>query len=114
VKPTVKFRGGERSVNTAANRCPGWPPYLRSVAVTANLDWQRSARCRGAAGHDFYPPLGGERSGERRARELRAKAVCGPCPVRAECLDHAVRSGERHGVWGGLTSDERRARRQTA
>jgi WhiB family redox-sensing transcriptional regulator len=45
---------------------------------------------------------------------LRAKAVCESCPVRAECLNHAVRAGERYGVWGGLTSDERLAWRQTA
>ena len=74
--------------------------------VTGNLQWQRAALCRGEAGRDFYPPFGGERKRDRKARELRAKAVCESCPVRAECLDHAVSSGERYGVWGGLTSDE--------
>jgi WhiB family redox-sensing transcriptional regulator len=88
--------------------------FLPSIAVTANLHWQRFARCRGDAGRDFYPPFGGEGKRDRRARELRAKTVCGSCPVRAECLDHAVKSGERHGVWGGLTSDERLAWRHTA
>jgi WhiB family redox-sensing transcriptional regulator len=75
--------------------------------VTGNLNWQRSARCRGALGRDFYPPFGGDVKRDRRARELRAKTVCELCPVRAECLDHAIRVGERYGVWGGLTSDER-------
>jgi WhiB family redox-sensing transcriptional regulator len=40
--------------------------------------------------------------------------VCESCPVRAECLDHAVSAGERYGVWGGLTSDERSTWRRTA
>jgi WhiB family redox-sensing transcriptional regulator len=108
------FPGDEPCVNTAQRRCPRPPLYLPSVAVTAHLDWQRSARCRGEAGRDFYPPFGGERRRDRGARELRAKAVCDSCPVRVDCLDHAVRSGERYGVWGGLTSDERLAWRQTA
>jgi WhiB family transcriptional regulator, redox-sensing transcriptional regulator len=85
-----------------------------SRVVTGNLEWQRAALCRGEAGRDFYPPFGGERKRDRKARELRAKAVCEGCPVRAECLDHAVNSGERYGVWGGLTSDERLIWRRTA
>ncbi len=36
-----------------------------------------------------------------------AKAVCAPCPVRLECLDHAIAEGERFGVWGGLSVRER-------
>ena len=82
--------------------------------VTGNLDWQRGARCRGDAGRDFYPPFSGERKRDRVAREVRAKAVCATCPVRAQCLDHAVSVGERYGVWGGLTADERLTWRRTA
>lgn len=82
--------------------------------VTGSLTWQRRASCRGGAGRDFYPPFGGERKRDRKARELRAKAVCESCPVRIECLDHAVRCGERYGVWGGLTSDERLTWRHSA
>ena len=82
--------------------------------VTGNLQWQRAALCRGDAGRDFYPPFGGERKRDRKARELRAKAVCESCPARPECLDHAVSSGERYGVWGGLTSDERLTWRRSA
>ena len=31
----------------------------------------------------------------------RAKALCGHCPIQAECLAGAVRRGEPWGVWGG-------------
>lgn len=31
----------------------------------------------------------------------RAKALCGECPIRAECLAGAVRREEPWGVWGG-------------
>ncbi len=30
-----------------------------------------------------------------------AKLVCGPCPVREECLAGALARREPHGVWGG-------------
>lgn len=31
----------------------------------------------------------------------RAKALCGACPIQAECLAGALRRGEPWGVWGG-------------
>lgn len=40
-------------------------------------------------------------------REEEAKAVCRRCPVRWECLTYALETRQRHGVWGGLTPDER-------
>ena len=40
-------------------------------------------------------------------REGRAKAVCAVCPVRVECLDHALRHHVRCGIWGGLNERER-------
>jgi len=35
-----------------------------------------------------------------------ALAICARCPVQAECLDYAVRTGQVHGVWGGKTQQE--------
>ena len=109
------FPGGEPCVNTVVRSlpCRGSVSTVCRV-VSGNVEWQRLARCRGDAGRDFYPPFGGERKRDRKARELRAKAVCESCPVRVECLDHAVSSGERYGVWGGLTSDERLTWRRSA
>jgi len=31
----------------------------------------------------------------------RAKALCGPCPLRAACLAGAIERAEPWGVWGG-------------
>lgn len=55
----------------------------------------------------FYPPLRPEKRSVKAAREERAKAVCAACPVRLQCLEQAVESGERFGIWGGLTDTER-------
>ena len=37
-----------------------------------------------------------------------ALAVCCRCPVRVVCLAAALNTGEPHGIWGGLTEEERR------
>ncbi|MGW3161082.1 WhiB family transcriptional regulator [Streptomyces sp. NPDC001089] len=43
------------------------------------------------------------------ATQNDAKAVCTACPVRTECLAHALDRRIEHGVWGGMTERERRA-----
>lgn len=34
-------------------------------------------------------------------RTDEAKMICSACPVRLSCLHHAIRAGEKYGVWGG-------------
>jgi WhiB family transcriptional regulator, redox-sensing transcriptional regulator len=34
--------------------------------------------------------------------------ICGRCPVRQECLEHALDSPGLVGVWGGTTEVERK------
>ncbi|KOV41956.1 WhiB family transcriptional regulator [Streptomyces sp. H036] len=43
------------------------------------------------------------------AAQNKAKAVCAGCPVRTECLAHALDHRIEHGIWGGMTERERRA-----
>ena len=109
------FRSGKPCVNTALAQLPDVSP-IPTVANVSKLttEWHDSASCRGEAGRDFYPPFGGERKRERVAREQRAKTVCNVCPVRTQCLEHAIVWGERYGVWGGLTFDERVILRRSA
>lgn len=38
---------------------------------------------------------------------LKAKSICADCPVRTDCQQHALTHGERHGIWGGLTEQDR-------
>jgi WhiB family transcriptional regulator, redox-sensing transcriptional regulator len=70
--------------------------------------WLERAACRGDEVDAFYPPLRPESRAERAEREEAAKEICRSCPVRVECLDHAMRHDERYGIWGGLTDVERR------
>lgn len=70
--------------------------------------WQVKAACRGPQAAVFFPPSSFERKDEKEARETRAKAICGSCPVRKPCLDYAIRIREPHGIWGGLNEVERK------
>ncbi len=38
---------------------------------------------------------------ERTADVEKAKALCGPCPIRRACLAGALERAEPWGVWGG-------------
>jgi WhiB family redox-sensing transcriptional regulator len=68
------------------------------------LDWQEDAACAHHREVDFFPARG------ESVRD--AKAVCACCPVRAQCLDFALRLKVAHGVWGGLSERERRSLRR--
>lgn len=69
--------------------------------------WFSRAECRGLDPGMFYPERGANALAEK------AKSVCRRCPVTAECLAHAVATGEHEGIRGGLTAQDRRAGRQS-
>jgi WhiB family redox-sensing transcriptional regulator len=74
-------------------------------------DWQLQGACRQADPAKFFHP-DSERSRARRHRVGNAKLVCARYPVMQRCRDHALAIPERYGVWGGMSEDERAARRQ--
>lgn len=49
---------------------------------------------------------------EAAGSAARAKRICFSCPARGACLEYAQENGEHFGIWGGLTGQERRARRR--
>ncbi|HEY9372573.1 WhiB family transcriptional regulator [Streptomyces sp.] len=73
--------------------------------------WQDDAACRREDLVLFFGP-DGERQPERERRERKAKAICAQCPVRNECLDHALAAPEKSGTWGGLNEEERASERR--
>lgn len=73
---------------------------LEDVIPPMNLTWRQKAACRGVDPEIFYP-VSDEDAGP-------AKSICGACPVREACLEYALTTRERDGVWGGATERERR------
>lgn len=70
--------------------------------------WREHAACKGADTAIFYPASSVAGVKDQYAA---AKAYCGRCPVREACLSEALlferTSGGRHGMYGGLTPDQR-------
>lgn len=66
-------------------------------------DWSR-ALCKETDPEAFFPEQGGS--------PRDAKRICGRCEIRPECQAWAVATGQRHGVWGGLSERERRRLRR--
>lgn len=62
--------------------------------------WQDWAACGSLPSELFFPVKGGGTAIGRK--------ICSACPVRLECLVHALRNNEQEGIWGGLNLKDRR------
>lgn len=85
------------------------PPPTIDPAIF-DLPWRRQAACRLLPADQrwiFWPGQGDTEA------VAAAKAVCATCPVADECLDFALDTDEKHGIWGGKSERERRSIRST-
>jgi WhiB family redox-sensing transcriptional regulator len=76
---------------------------MPSVTVRS-ASWRQAAACWSADPDLFFPVSSPGQSVEQVAR---AKSVCAACTVRGQCLQYALAANEAHGVWGGMTEEER-------
>lgn len=74
---------------------------LLAAPLAEEKPWATFAACKDEPGMTFFP--------QTKAETEAALAICAICPVVDECLDHAVATNERFGVWGGTTEKQRRA-----
>jgi WhiB family transcriptional regulator, redox-sensing transcriptional regulator len=80
-------------------------PFSEPGDLFASAAFMAFGACRGTDPDIFFPD---------RGQSLEpAKRMCADCVVRDECLEHALTSGERFGVWGGTSERERRRLRRT-
>lgn len=70
------------------------------------VDWDK-AECRGAYTNLFYD-IEEERNFSAYQYINAVRSMCARCPIWFECLAYAF-SNEGFGVWGGMTSLERRS-----
>jgi WhiB family redox-sensing transcriptional regulator len=71
-----------------------------------DVAWMNRAACQQADPELFFPI--GKLSPDQ---VTEAQAVCGRCPVSADCLRYSLETAQRHGIWGGTDEDERRLMR---
>jgi WhiB family redox-sensing transcriptional regulator len=101
---------------TPAVDTPAAPPLLRLVADLGDAPWREHAACLGADREIFFvaPISSCSSKGTLMASETRQRAVvdayCVGCPVRAQCLEHALTYGEV-GIWGDTEHARRAIRR---
>lgn len=79
---------------------------VETLTASDAREWMLEAKCLDADPEAFFPEKGGS------TRE--AKRICAACPVREDCLDHALLNEERFGIWGGYSERERRRMRRMA
>jgi WhiB family redox-sensing transcriptional regulator len=82
-------------------------PLLDARELVEQLDWQEDGLCRQYNVEIFFGPDQPETEIEKDAREEHAKAICRHCPVITPCLEFAMDTNQKYGIWGGLTDRER-------
>jgi len=75
------------------------------MTMTIDFTWQNQANCRGMDTKLFFPTQG---------ESIHSSLVeaCESCPVREQCLNHALH-WEHYGYWAGTTEKERKRLRKT-
>lgn len=96
------------------------PPRNRNAQLRdrawVDMSWQTDDRaCRGMDTERFFVGSDIQNQTATPTPEQREViAVCrSGCPVKAECLAHALKHGEQ-GIWGGTTDYQRRQIRRRA
>lgn len=54
----------------------------------------------------FYP----EDFPDQQVRQIAvaaAKRLCNACPIKNDCLEYAIESNQRYGIWAGTSPSER-------
>lgn len=91
----------QRRAKTIARSVDVNRPYLIEIRLPA---WYDDAVCSQTDPESFYPYMGVKGVNHIQT----AKRVCSGCPVRLQCLQHALDEDEQYGIWGGMTRYERK------
>lgn len=96
-------RKERRAVTVKAEAKPRTLHVEKIAPSSAPAYWTDTAACTDTDPEVFFPV------NENTATTREAREICRGCPVREECLDEAMRiPKDAHGIWAGLTRDERR------
>ena len=82
-------------------------PLSDQMITVPYRDWRQLAACR-HADPELFSPI--SVPGRSLNQITQAKAICAGCPVSRQCLAFALDTRQGHGVWGGMSEQERRLR----
>lgn len=82
--------------------------HLLSLTLESD-EWRQYAACRDT-NPDLFFPVG--TTGPAIEQIATAKAICGECPAREDCLQYALDTNQDSGIWGGTSEEERRVMRR--
>mgnify|MGYP001250654885 FL=1 len=71
--------------------------------IAWDKDWSNRAMCKNLETEVFFPSRG--------EAVTPIKIICKSCPVVKPCLEYAMKSGEKFGIWGGTSERDRRKMR---
>ena len=80
-----------------------WAAGFRAALIVQE-GWRSRAACRFVDPDLFFPISASGRALEQVAE---AKAICAGCGVWRQCRAFAMQTHQLHGIWGGLTEQER-------
>jgi len=76
------------------------PILLPSLKSWGNDEWRKDAECKGLDTSDFFTV--------DAVQVKKIKKVCSECSVKRQCLQFALTNEISWGIYGGMTSRERR------
>ena len=79
------------------------------TATGSAENWRSAGACLSADPDLFFPI---STTGPAVGQIAQAKAICGACEVRRECLEFALSHDQVYGIWGGTTPEDRQRQRR--
>jgi WhiB family redox-sensing transcriptional regulator len=77
--------------------------WVHPESIGLDENWETRGACRNS---QYHPDLWFPSPNETFTIQL-AQKICSTCPVIMECRTTSIARGERNGVWGGLTEEQR-------
>ena len=77
--------------------------WVHPESIGLDENWETRGSCRN---NKYHPDLWFPTKNEEFTTQLAIK-ICFSCPVIMECRATSIARGEKNGVWGGLSEDQR-------
>jgi WhiB family redox-sensing transcriptional regulator len=103
----VRSTDKDHTTGTIPGRIPWTPDAPDLDALVFIPAWMSEGICGQAEPDAWFPEK------ERDGGDARlVRRICNGCPVRRQCAEYAIDERIPHGIWGGMSPNERSAERR--